>query len=708
MKLKFKAEEKDMMKLLIFSLFLFLTVSIGVGNINSLASENTLIGLNPFPGLIPPLLFTTIGITLIVIVATFVMVEKTFFEREKGFGFEIGAKPTTGYSKWVKESDFKQALKRVDPKARDADVAGIPLIMNKDECYVDNTNFHNLVIGTTGSGKTECVILPMVKLLAKKRESMIITDPKGEIYEKTGRLLKARGYNIVVLNFRNPQRGNCWNPLDLPYELYKSGNKDKATELIDDLAANMLHEEKTDDVFWGNTAGDYFAGLVESLFEDGKKGEININSVAYMDSVGEEKVEGVQALKEYMNSKDKTSSIYGNLSGTVNAPSETKGSIVSMFKQKLKIFTTRENLSEMLSRSDFNMGDIGRKPTAVFIIVHDEKNTYHALTTIFVKQCYEKLIDVAFENGGKLPVRTNFLLDEFANMPQLKDVTSMITAARSRQIRLTFIIQNFAQLNQVYGKEIAETIKGNCGNLVYLLTTELQALEEISKMCGEVKSKKDDKTASTPLVTVSDLQKLKEFDVIVKRHRFDAFKTSLTPNFKMDWGRTFELMDYPVHEKKKLEIFDLKGYVKKLREEKRESVTSSLFKEDQFKRPSFFDKGSNYNNFLNDFDVSKEIAKLEKEEKIKSTLEEKKKEIDEVDSMISKIEEEIELLELEEKNKKANIKPDVKLEKIEVPLKVSPNVNNKENSVDAKKIEKEVNEVLSNEEDDFFDDFFDN
>ena len=76
--------------------------------------------------------------------------------------------------------------------------------------------------------------------------------------------------------------------------------------------------------------------------------------------------------------------------------------------------------------------------------------------------------------------------------------------------------------------------------------------------------------------------------------------------------------------------------------------------------------------------------------------------------MISKIEEEIELLELEEKNKKANIKPDVKLEKIEVPLKVSPNVNNKENSVDAKKIEKEVNEVLSNEEDDFFDDFFDN
>ena len=74
MKLKFKAEEKDVMKLLIFSLFLFLTVSIGVGNINSLVTENILIGINPFPGMLPPLLFTTLGITLIVIIATFVMV----------------------------------------------------------------------------------------------------------------------------------------------------------------------------------------------------------------------------------------------------------------------------------------------------------------------------------------------------------------------------------------------------------------------------------------------------------------------------------------------------------------------------------------------------------------------------------------------------------------------------------------------------------
>lgn len=84
---------------------------------------------------------------------------------------------------------------------------------------------------------------------------------------------------------------------------------------------------------------------------------------------------------------------------------------------------------------------------------------------------------VAQANGGALPVRTNFLLDEFANMPKLKDMTTMITAARSRHMRFTMIIQNYAQLNQVYGKEEAETIRGNCGNIIYLISAELAALE---------------------------------------------------------------------------------------------------------------------------------------------------------------------------------------------------------------------------------------
>ncbi len=176
---------------------------------------------------------------------------------------------------------------------------------------------------------------------------------------------------------------------------------------------------------------------------------------------------------------------------------------------------------------------------------------------------------MAQRHEGKLPVRTNFLLDEFANMPPLKDVTTMITAARSRQIRFTMIIQNFAQLDEVYGKENAETLRGNCGNLIYLVTTELKALEEISKMCGEVKSKKDDKTASTPLVTISDLQRMKENEAIILRLRMSPFKTKYTPDYKIDWGKKYPVATYPHREKSEVKTFDVREFVK---EEKRKKL----------------------------------------------------------------------------------------------------------------------------------------
>ena len=212
------------------------------------------------------------------------------------------------------------------------------------------------------------------------------------------------------------------------------------------------------------------------------------------------------------------------------------------------------------------------------MIVQDEKKTLHPLATIFIKQCYETLIDVAQESGGHLPFRTNFILDEFANMPPLKDVTTMVTAARSRHIRFTFIIQNFAQLTKVYGKEDAETIKGNC-NILYLISSELQALEEISKMCGEVKSKEKEKTSSTPLVTVSDLQRLPLGEVIAIRLRMMPFKTKLAPNWKMNkegsWGTNYGKAGYIVREKKEVELFDIREFVKAKKKEKMEQMMNN-------------------------------------------------------------------------------------------------------------------------------------
>ncbi len=574
--MKFRAEPKDILIFLFFCLFLLYLVAIGVLNASSLTSTGEFYGLNPFEAFSPDFVVTTIIFFLFALIGIFVAVSSYFFDREKGFGFST-SKKDKGYSRWAKDREVKKQLVEVDPKAYSADAAGIVVINNGKKIWVDNGEAHNIIVGSTGSGKTQGVVFPLVQSLAKHGESMIITDPKGEIYENTSNMLRERGYNIVILNFRNPQDGNAWNPLGLPYKLYKEGNSDKAIELLDDLAKNILYDENSKDPYWENAGADYFSGLALGLFEDAKEEQVNLNSMNLMSSIGEERFGGPNNnyIKEYFNDKDPSKPAYINASGTVFTAEETKQGVLSTFKQKIKIFSSRDNLSEMLSYSDFDMKDIGRKKTAVFMIVQDEKKTLHPLATIFIKQCYETLIDVAQESGGKLPYRTNFILDEFANMPPLKDVTTMVTAARSRLIRFTFIIQNYAQLTQVYGKENAETIKGNC-NITYLISSELQALEEISKMCGEVKSKEKDKTASTPLVTVSDLQRLSQYEVISLRLRTMPFKTKLVPNFKMDWGKVYDKASYPHRQKREVQLFDLKEFVKAKKQAKMNEMLGSV------------------------------------------------------------------------------------------------------------------------------------
>ena len=571
--MKFRITSKDLIIFVIFCLFLLYLCAISVLNFINFGAEGRLWGLNPIPAFSGVYLPITLLLFFLALIMIFSSVSSYVFEREKkGLGIIVKEKEEKGYSSWAKDKDIKtdRDIAKVITTDATLNAAGVPLCTGKNnEMWVDNGEYHTLVIGSSGSGKSRCVVKPMVNLLAKKGESMIITDPKGELYVAAANKLKELGYKVIILNFRDPLKGNAWNPLTLPYQYYKMGNMDKATELLDDVALNILYDANNKgEPFWEKSAADYFSGLALGLFQDAKEEEININSISLMATIGEERLGASNYAKEYFLLKGESSSAYTFASGTINAPSDTKGGIVSTFRQKIRLFASRENLSEMLGHSDFSILDIGREKTAVFIVVHDEKTTYHALATIFIKQCYETLIDVAQENGGKLPIRTNFILDEFANMPPLKDVDSMVTAARSRQMRFTFIIQNFAQLNDVYGKEVAEVIRGNCGNTIYLISTELAALEEISKMCGEVKSKEKDKTASTPLVTVTDLQKLKFGEAILMRIRKSPFKTKLPFNDKVDWGYQASDASFPQRAAKPVALFDIKGFVNEKKKEK--------------------------------------------------------------------------------------------------------------------------------------------
>lgn len=736
--MKFRVSPKDFIIFIIFCIFLLYLCAIAVLNFTSFFNEGAFYGLNPFPAFIESNLALTMCMFFAALIVIFSSVSSYIFDREKGkgLGLTFNEKEEKGYSRWAKEKEIKEDknVEHVIATNPKVEAAGIPLINNGKDIWVDNGAYHSLVIGTTGSGKTETIIKPTVNLLAKKGESMIITDPKGEIYKYSAEYLKEQGYKIIVLNFRDPQNGNAWNPLTLPYRYYKEGNVDKSTELLDDVALNILYDPNNKgEPFWEKSAADYFSGLALGLFYDAKEEEVNLNSINFMSTVGEERFATSTYIKEYFNLKGESSSPYIFASNTINAPKDTQGGITSTFRQKIRLFSSREMLSEMLAYSDFDMRSIGKEKTAVFMIIHDEKTTYHSLLTIFIKQCYETLIDVAKENGGKLPYRTNFLLDEFANMPPLKDVDSMVSAARSREIRFTFIIQNFAQLNDVYGKEVAEVIKGNCNNLVYLISTEMAALEEISKMCGEVKSKEKDKTASTPLITVSDLQKLKLFEAIIIRLRKYPFKTKLEPDFKMDWGIERKMAELPNREKKDIQLFDLKKYVS---EEKRKRMLEDMEKNKDNPTPSGLglpgmdNPMSNPNPFMRNMnsapnpfanpmssnpfmknapmtneEIDRMIADIDK--KLKELDEEEARQKEQEKQKVNKLEQEIK----HEENKNLEVKEEIKVEETKLPVEEPKKVEKTTDKIpDKPKINIDVDSVIVNDniitDDEFFDDFF--
>lgn len=409
------------------------------------------------------------------------------------------------------EEEFVQSLSRQEP-GEEYDSSGVPLYYADGKVYTDNSDAHTLIFGNTGSKKTRNFVIPSVYTMGMAGESMIISDPKGEIYCNTSGYLKNRGYSVMVLNLREPEKSSQWNPLMLPYEYYRNGKADKAVEMVSDLCMQLklqVHTER--DLFWENQAMDLLTGMILMLFEC----ESDENKVH---------MESIQRMRMYIaveNSSDAKSCVFWDFIRTFPDNSiiryklasiynlrnveKTLNCVVSTLDSMLRCFIFNKKLLNLMSLSNISFKAIAQGKTALYLITPDEKKTYHFLVSVFVKQCYECLIDLAQDrNDSFLPIRINFILDEFSNFPRIADMPAMISAARSRNIRFLLIVQSKQQLLAEYGDD-AETIKSNCKNWIYLSCRELSLLKEIEELCGtcEIDGKQ------YPLLTITQLQRLK-------------------------------------------------------------------------------------------------------------------------------------------------------------------------------------------------------
>lgn len=313
-----------------------------------------------------------------------------------------------------------------------------------------------------------------------------------EMLKEDIELMKKEGLNYSDKENEIVLKENELKEIEPNLTLYKNNamrHLAECNKLITSISAMIMNDKGLEkDPFWNNSAKNLLEGLIGLFLEEYKDGEIDREKITltsikkFQNSSMNEN--NFPILTTYVDSKPYGLKSKDTLTSIFSSAENTYKSITATFSEKMSLFDD-VNVSNITSTSDFDFGILGKEPTAMYIIVPDEDKTYYKLVTIIVGLLYKELVKIANNIPEKiLPVQIDWLLDEFANCPPLEDISTIISVARSRGMRFQFFIQSFAQLDNVYGKDVAQTILDNCG-LVYLKTNTQETAEAISKRLGK-------------------------------------------------------------------------------------------------------------------------------------------------------------------------------------------------------------------------------
>ena len=474
---------------------------------------------------------------------------------------------------------------------------------------------HALVIGATGSGKTTTFINPMIQCIAAANlgSSMIMTDPKGELFDLHSGFLKEQGYEVMVLDLRDTYSSSRWNPLEPIWDAYQEYRKagdnilahldsmsdypdlkrmngeaaegepwvewdgkayidldhcksdvqvaqqkiyDEMYEDLQDLVGGLVPIQNEKDPLWEKGARSIVTATCLAFLEDSEKPELGMTKEKFnlfnVNKALTDSANGYKALKDYFEGRSQLSQAYQLSRQVLGAPETTMSSYMSITMDKLNLFNDR-GLCGLTSATDLRADKLAFGKTAVFLKIPDEKDTRHALASLFVLSTYKALIKIATPLPGQtLPRNVYFIMDEFGNMPKIDKFGQMITVGRSRKIWFNMVIQSFVQLTNVYGKEVADIVIGNCGVKMFIGSNDTDTCKMFSEMCGNMTvkttstssslgSKSGDINVSTntqvrPLIYPSELQRLNNQEstgnsIIVSFNSF-PLKTKYTPSYK--------------------------------------------------------------------------------------------------------------------------------------------------------------------------------
>ena len=479
------------------------------------------------------------------------------------------------------------------------DIEGIPIIAEegkKDYKITFAKPAHTLIIGTTGSGKTTTFINPTVQILAntKGKPSMLISDPKGELYALHAKSLSKRGYDVKVLDLRNPYCSIRWNPLEKPYEMYqemlsledkvvvneeegyyvfedkiyydvneknaavqvrKQAIFDEVYEDLNDICSVLCPVKSKNEPIWESGAKNFILAITLAMLEDSEKPELGMTKEKFnfynVMKIATNTQNDCEDLIEYFAGRSPISKSVSLSKQVLDASDKTRGSYLSTIFDKLSLFSDM-SICSLTSANEIDLGEIATKPTALFLQIPDEKETRHTLAGMVILQTYKALVAKANTYPDlSLPRSVYLLLDEFGNLPQIHKLEQMITVGRSRRIWLALVVQSYAQLAKVYDDKSADIIKSNCNIQIFIGTTDLKTIDEFSKKCGNYSIIQKNVSFSSsnsgvgssisvkerPLIYPTELQQLNSAkdmgNAIVNIFGFPPVKSKFTHSFKI-------------------------------------------------------------------------------------------------------------------------------------------------------------------------------
>ena len=461
----------------------------------------------------------------------------------------------------------------------------------KTTAMVDTGDVHALMIGAAGVGKTAYWLYPCIEYACASGMSFLSTDTKGDVMRNYGGVAKEYGYNVSVIDLRNPTKSNGNNLLNLVnkyMDLYKEHPNQLAYKAKAEKYAKIISKtiilSGAESASFGQNAYFYDAAegiltatilLVAEFCEPQKRHIVSVFKIIQELLAPSEKrnKNQFQELMALLPNDHKAKWFAG---AALNASDQSMASVMSTALSRLNAFLDSELEQILCFDTEIDAEKFCSEKSAIFIIMPEEAPTTFFMISLIIQQLYREILAVADEEGGKLKNRCIFFCDEFGTLPKIQDAEMIFSASRSRRLQIVPIIQSFSQLDKNYGKEGEEIIVDNTQLTIFGgFAPNSPSAEVLSKalgtrtvLTGSVNKGKNDPSESLQmterqLMSADELKAMPKGQFVVMKTGAHPMKVRLKLFF--DWGISFG-EPYTVKENanRKVEYAEKKELVEKI------------------------------------------------------------------------------------------------------------------------------------------------